>query len=120
MISSGAQVFKVSFENAAAYPPLYVAEDGSVLDNYLAVVVGAPSDETDTVSGHGKSMLLFSDLPQPAISAVRDREPLAVVTNIDQETWGESTVYLIEFEDSLRHPAIYVTAEGIVLKQKPD
>lgn len=58
----------------------------------------------------------FNELPSAVRKAVKEQVPNGVVDKITTETKDGQLVYKIKFQDEGLNPAIYVTADGNVLK----
>ena len=113
---TGNSVYAVFFVNPGP-TTLYVAPDGSVLADDFSTVVGAPGDETESVSGSGHSTLTEQDLPEKVKRALRESDPKGRVATIEKQPWGETTAYVISFDDPARHSRLYIQADGTVLKK---
>jgi len=111
--------YKIVFRNQAAFPPMFVAADGSLLRPDLTVAVGAPMDTFGVVSAGPVTGVKLNELPQPSIKAIHDRAPDAQIAYINKETWGNRIVYVVTFVDPAHHPRLYVTAEGKILNEGP-
>lgn len=109
-IRAGHVVYKIRFKDAADYPPLFVASDGSVLNPDMTVAVPAPL---------GPTTIKFADLPLSALRVVRERAPDAEVAKVNVETWGDHTIYIISFVKDLKYPKLYVVADGTSLTMAP-
>jgi hypothetical protein len=104
-------VYKIYFDDAVNYPPLWVGSDGSVLNKDLTVAVPGPRE--------GKPSIPMSDLPTSVLKLLQERPPGGETTNIAKEYWGDHTVYIVTFKDELKFPRMYVLADGTVLAQGP-
>jgi hypothetical protein len=109
-------VYKVTYVNDELYPPLFIANDGSVINPDMSVAVGAAHDETTVQKGGAAGGLHFNDLPAPVMRTVEATGPKSDVQSIDKETWGSRIVYIISFHDETRHPRLYVESDGTVLR----
>ena len=108
-VSAGRVFYKISFRDALNFPPLMVGSDGSVLNPDLTVAVPPPQATNPE--------LKLADLPSTVRKAIQDRAAAAEVAAVNQETWGDHTVYVVTFKDEAHHPKLYVLAEGTVLIQ---
>ena len=113
--SSGHLVYRIWFANDEAYPPLFIAPDGSVLNPDLTLAVGAPRDSSTAMTGAGASGLRIADLPEPVVRAVDQFAPRTEIAALDKETWGNRIVYIVTFRDE-RKPKLYVAADGTILR----
>lgn len=57
----------------------------------------------------------FSRLPPAVQNSVRAEAGAAEIRSISKETSGDSTVYVIHFEDALEYSPLYVASNGSVL-----
>ncbi len=104
----GRVYYVVSFRDSEAFPPLYIASDGSVLKPDLSVLLAAPKE----FSGASTSLLTPKDLPPEVLRAVQAQAPGAEVASIYKEVWGEHIMYVVSFKDEAHHPKLHITAEG--------
>jgi uncharacterized membrane protein YkoI len=58
----------------------------------------------------------FNDLPAPVKAAVKREVPNGIVDKVSTETKDGRLVYKVKFQDDGINPAIWVTADGNVLK----
>jgi hypothetical protein len=115
--SSG--VVTVYFRNAAAYAPLRISPDGSVLGYGRRVAVGAAGDDLAGVSGTASSGIALADLPGEVHATVRKNWPGAEIIKISKETWGNQVTYIISFKDEARYPRVYVRSDGTIMSHGP-
>jgi len=84
-----------------------------------ALVTGCSDNKlgsTDTTASNPKVASEFNDLP-PAVRATVNREvPNGVVDKVSSETKDGRLVYKVKFRDEGINPAIWVTADGNILK----
>src|SRR5262245_60816399 len=113
----GRTVYVIGFQNPSINPPMYIAQDGSVLKPDLTVAVGAPRDYSAVLTGAGAGGLRFEDLPSPVASFVRSNAPPDQIASIDRQMWGDQFVYIISFKDEVRSPKLYLASDGRVLKE---
>ena len=104
--------YKIIFRDAANFPPLYVAPDGSVLNPDLTVAIQAPTDNTGSLP---LTPVTVRDLPAAVQDVLRQQAPDAQVTHISKEAWGNHLVYVISFKAEPPRPKLYVVADGTVL-----
>jgi hypothetical protein len=109
--SGGRVVYKIYFEDAVNYPPLWVGSDGGVLNKDLSVAIPGPRE--------GKASVPMSDLPTNVLRVLQDHPPGAEISNISKDYWGDHTIYVVSFKDDLKCPRMYVLADGTVLAQGP-
>jgi hypothetical protein len=114
---AGRMVYEIRFQNPELFPPMYVAQDGSVLNPDLSVAVGAPRDNSQVLTGAGAGGLKFEDLPGPAASVVRSYGPVDQIAAIDRQMWGNRLTYIVSFKDEVRYPKLYLASDGTVLKE---
>ncbi len=116
--SSGQTIYRVYFVNPGAFPTLYVARDGSVLNPDLTVAIAAPPAEMASLSGGGMgSSVKLTDLPAPVLEIIHQQASRSEVTTIDKTTWGNRTIYVVTFKDESHYPKLYVEADGTLLKE---
>jgi hypothetical protein len=108
--NSGQPVYIIFFENQDIYPPLYVAQDGSVLNPDLTVAVHAPEQTT------GAKLVKLTDLPPRVLEVIHEQVSHSDVSAVYKATWGNRTVYIVTFKDESHYPKLYVDAEGTLLK----
>jgi hypothetical protein len=114
---NGRTVYEVHFQNEELYPPVLVAQDGSLLNPDLTVAVGAPRDSGEISTGAAAGGLKFEDLPPAAALVVRGHAPVSEIASIDREMWGNQIVYIVSFKDEVRYPKLYLSSDGTVLKE---
>jgi hypothetical protein len=111
---SGEWVYDVEFSNPEIYPPLYIAKDGAVLGPDFSVAVpAAPA----TVAANTSGAITLNDLPPPVLQALRDQPTGSHITSMEKDVWGSRIVYIIGFENPAEYPKLYISAEGVVLKE---
>ena len=115
--TNGRTVYEVHFQNEELYPPILVAQDGSLLNPDMTVAVGAPHDSSEVSTGAAAGGLKFEDLPPAAGLVVRGHAPISEIASIDREMWGNQLVYIVSFKDEVRHPKLYLSSDGTVLKE---
>ena len=113
----GREVYTVLFQNNVLYPPLFLAEDGSILNPNLTYAMGAPKAPGGILTGGAASGLKLQDLPAPVFRVLQEREAGATVKSIQKQAWGDQTVYVVDFQDGEDIPRMYITADGTVLKE---
>ncbi len=111
----GGTTYEVRFHNAAVFPPLLIAQDGSVLRQDHRVAVGAPGELGGVLSASPVSGVKLNELPAEVLNAILNTAPDAPIDFIDRQTWGNRIIYIISFEDPTHHPKIYVASDGTVL-----
>jgi hypothetical protein len=104
--------YKVTFKDAAHFPPLYVTPDGSVLNPDLTVAVPATKDST---GGLPSEVVTTNDLPANVQRVLQERAVNAPLEVIHKETWGNHLVYIFSFKEEAHQPKLYVVADGTVL-----
>lgn len=114
---SGEKVYEVTFATSGLFPPLYVAEDGSLLNPDFTVAVGAAESPGGTETG-GSSKIALADLPEPVRKQLVTSSPKAVVSSIEKELWGNREVYLITLDDAAK-TRLYIESDGTVLTGPP-
>jgi hypothetical protein len=109
-ISAGRVIYRISFQDAVDYPPIFIGSDGSVLNPDLTVAIAAPQ---------GPTSIKTDDLPLNVLRAIRERAPETEVAGVRMEYWGDHTVYIVSFKKDLLYPKMYVVADGTVLTMAP-
>jgi hypothetical protein len=109
-------VYRVYFVNYQAFPPLYIARDGSLLNGDLSVAIGADEESGGILIGEGKNGLTLSDLPPNVVKVIQKQVPDAEVAAIARETHGDQTVYSVSFKDA-QHPVLQINGDGVLLKK---
>ena len=99
--------YKISFSDSNSYPPLLAAVDGSVLNPDLTVAVPAPQPLNPEVK--------LADLPSEVRKVLQERPFTAEIACINQEKWGEHTVYVVSFKEDAHRPKMYLIADGTVM-----
>src|SRR6185436_8814724 len=88
--------YEISFVDSNSWPALLAAPDGSVLNPDLTVAVQAPQPLNPEIK--------LADLPQEVRKVLQDRPLTAEIVSINQETWGEHTVYVVSFKEDAHRP----------------
>ena len=57
----------------------------------------------------------LSDLPSEVRKLLQDRPLTAEISTINQEMWGEHTVYVVSFKEDAHRPKMYLIADGTVM-----
>lgn len=114
--SGGSTIYVFQFKNAAVYPPLYVASDGSVLTSNLDVAVGVSADAIQASTGFGSNGIKLSDLPVPVVTTIRSQAPTAEVDSVQQINEGPQVYYEVLFKHPNRHPTILIADDGRVIQ----
>jgi hypothetical protein len=112
--SSGSIVYRVDFINPGLLPPLFIAPDGSLLDQHLNVVIPAPADKGNVVTGGPAAGLTLNDLPPAVVKSIQARAPDSQVSAISRDVHGDQTTYFITFKDQM-HPPLHLAADGTPL-----
>jgi hypothetical protein len=109
-------VYEIRFRNAAVYPPLYLAADGSVLTPNLTVAVGASRDTIAASTGSAASGLKMDDLPHNVVLTLRQQAPTSEVDSITSVTTGGQTYYAVTFKDAAHHPMLLIRDNGHLMQ----
>jgi hypothetical protein len=107
-------VYRVHFRNYELFPPLYVAQDGSVLNPDLTVAIAPPRNPIGMVTGG--TAIALSELSLEVIRAIQERAPRAEIASITKESYGVQTAYVVTFKDR-RYPSLRITADGTVIEE---
>lgn len=112
-------IYIVYFRKSAIFPPLYIAQDGSVLNPDRTVAVSAYRENlTGATTGAGSGLKL-ADLPAEVSRRIQEHSPNAEIAQITKDTWGDRTVYVVTFKDDARYPKLHIAADGTVLSERP-
>jgi hypothetical protein len=114
--TSGQTVYRIYFVNPGAYPTLYVARDGSVLNPDLTVAIAAPHDTMGTFGSSMGTAVKLTDLPPAVLEVIHQQASRTEVASIDKGTWGNRSVFVVTFRDESHYPKLYVEADGTLLK----
>lgn len=84
----------------------------------MAALLAGCSDNKygSTTARDAKVAQQFADLPAAAQAAVKREVPNGVVDKVSAETRDNRMVYKVKFQDEGVNPAIWVTADGNILK----
>ena len=110
----GRVVYTVTFENHGGYPPLNIAPDGSMLDRDFLLVMGAPQEKANVVTGGPVAGVTLNDLPKEVVKEIQRQAPNAEIDIITKEVHGDKTTYLITFKDRMHEP-LRLGSDGTVL-----
>lgn len=109
-------VYRIHFRNAAIFPPLYVAPDGSVLNPDLTIAVGAPRDTIGVAAtGPITGGLTLSDLPPDVVRTIQQHAPSSEVEYINRHTHEDRVTYEVGFKSD-RYPILHLNADGSVVE----
>ena len=114
--SGNATIYIFHFKNAAVYPPLYVAADGSVLTSNLDVAVGVSADAIQASTGFGSNGIKLSDLPVLVVTTIRSRAPTAEVESVQKIAEENQVYYEVFFKHPQLHPKLTVADDGTVIE----
>jgi hypothetical protein len=109
-------VYEIRFRNAAVYPPLYLAADGSVLTPNLTVAVGASQETIAASTGSAVSGLKIDDLPHNVVLTLRHQAPTAELESINRVTTEGQGYYSVRFKDATRHPTLIIRDDGHLMQ----
>lgn len=109
-------VYEIRFRNEAAYPPLYLASDGSVLTSNLNVAVGASVDSIAVSTGSEASGVKMDDLPPNVVLTIRHQAPTAEVDTISRVNSGNQVFYSVTFKDPTLHSALMIRDDGHLMR----
>src|SRR5215471_7979834 len=70
-------VYRIRFRDPIENPPLWVAQDGSVLGTNLNVEVGAAESPAGSSTGGGASGLSPAELPAAVVKTVEEKAPMS-------------------------------------------
>jgi hypothetical protein len=104
--------YEILFRNPELYPPLYLAPDGSVLNEDLTVAVRASADTIALSTGSMANGVRMDDLPPSVIVRIRQEAPTAEVESINRINAGNQMFYNVTFKDPGHHPALLLHDNG--------
>jgi hypothetical protein len=107
-------VYRVDFVNDDLFPPLYVAQDGAILNPDLSV--GVPADTSSVSNGGHATGVRLSEMPAKVAEVLHEHAPGGEMTSAEKETWGNRIVYIVSFKDETRFPKLYIASDGTILK----
>lgn len=113
---SASGVYEIRFRNAALYPPLYLASDGSVLTSNMTVAVGASEDTIAASTGSESSGVKTDDLPPNVIVTIRHQAPTAEVDSISRVNSGNEVYYNVTFKEPTLHHPLLVRDDGHLMQ----
>ena len=114
--SGDSRIYIFHFQNAAVFPPLYVASDGSVLTPDLQVAVGATQDTIEASTAHVSNGVKFDALPVNVVNSIRSHAPTGEVDSVQRIAAGSDTFYDVFFKDPVRHPSLLISEDGKVVR----
>ena len=114
--SSGLAVYRIYFVNYDAFPPMYVAPDGSILNPDLTMAMGASRETVNALAGGPTAGVTLGDLPPVVVNEIHRRAPDAEVDHVTKQTRGDQIVYVVWFKNHA-HADLEITAEGTVLTE---
>lgn len=112
----GKGVYEIDFLNPALYPPLFVANDGSVLTSNMTVAVGASPDSIASSAGGAVGGLRLDDLPPNVVKTIHATAPTGEVGSIQKITSGTFIFYEVGFKDAL-NPGLLIADDGTLVKR---
>src|SRR5579862_8133992 len=89
--NSGRLVYRISFQNHEGFAPLNIAPDGSLLDQDLAVAIGAPQDKSNVITGGPVAGVTLNDLPKEVVKTIQRQAPDSEIDTIVKEVHGDKT-----------------------------
>ncbi len=113
---SASGAYEIRFRNAAVYPPLYLASDGSVLNSDMTVAVGASEDTIAASTGSASSGVKTDDLPPSVITTIRHQAPTAEVDSISRVNSGDELFYSVTFKDPALHHPLLIRDDGHLMQ----
>jgi len=118
----GRTVYDVEFDrNNAINPTLRIAADGTVVKP-TTVATAVSSDGSlvlpvteDGMPGYQQS-LTMEELPAAVRTTIERLAEGREVADVDRESWGNRTVYEVEFREKGRNPQVHIEEDGSVAK----
>ncbi len=114
--TAGRAVYRITFVKDDLLPPLYVAQDGSVLNPDLTLAISAPPELGALPSG-ATGRLTLNDLPAKVAETIQQQAPNTWPATIDKVPYGNQTVFVVTFEDP-RQPKLYINSDGVILGER--
>jgi hypothetical protein len=108
--------YKVWFFREGSYPPLYIAQDGSVLNSDLTVSMRPPTETFQELAGHKFGTVSMADLPAEVVKTIKTQAPTFEIQRIEQTGDAFDRVYLIQFRGTNAPAAIRVHSSGKILE----
>jgi hypothetical protein len=108
--------YEIYFRDDGILPPLLVSSIGSVLNPDFSVAVSAPSEASKSATPPSITRVQRIELASPVVRTIDERAAGAAIQSIDRATWGDRAIYIITFADEREHPKLYITGDGVVLK----
>jgi hypothetical protein len=102
--------YEITFRYPALYPTLYVAENGTLLNDNPPGAAGAPGGLGGTSAGGN----MLSTLPYPVQRTLQLSAAGAVVVDVQRP---QRNVYEFIFKDPSLHPNMYIAEDGTLLKE---
>ena len=110
-------VYEIVFENAAVFPPLYVAPDGSVLKpSDLTIAIPAPHEVVPPKTNGPIERVTLQDLPPQVVKTIQGAAPDSEIDLIEREKQDDKVVYRVSFKDR-SHPILYLAPDGTLLRE---
>ena len=108
--------YEVYFHNEDNLPPLLVASNGSVLNPDFSIAVSAIAEGAASATPPTVSKIQYAELPMALVTVINEKAANAPIESIEKATWGDRTLYVISFKDDLARPKLYITSDGVILK----
>lgn len=106
-------IYRVYFAHYNAFPPLYIAADGSILNEDRTVAIGASQDRFGILTGGPTAGITLGDLPPKVVRVIQTKAPDAEIDTITRQTHGDQTTYTISFKGKQQRDLV-ITNEGVV------
>ncbi len=114
--NSAPKVYRVYFVNYEAYPPLYLAADGSVLNQDLSVAMGGVREQPQVITGGPTQAVTLNDLPPVVVKEVQRLAPDSEIESITKESRGQESVYFVTFKGRT-HTPLRIASDGTLLRR---
>jgi hypothetical protein len=112
----GRMVYHVMYDDALRFPPLHVAQDGSVLYPDLTVAVGAGEDDIGITTGSAVSGVPPGDLPVNVLKTIQREVPTAEIDVVIKITSGDLIYYEVSFKGRSPEFRLLISESGAVLQ----
>jgi hypothetical protein len=111
----GPGIYEFHFRNPGLYPPLIVANDGSVLTSNMTVAVGASEDTITSSAGAAMGGLRLEDLPPNVVKTIHEKAPTSEVGAVQKIRSMNFVFYEVSFKESTS-PVLLIADDGTLVK----
>jgi uncharacterized membrane protein YkoI len=111
----GRFVYQIKFRDSDRHPPLWVAEDGTIVKYEAGRAMGGSPGEVGVTKGTAGQYEL-SALPVPVQKAIEENAPRADVADIHRNEQNGRVLYDIEYAGKKTKPSIQISEDGTIVK----